>query len=201
MDLPPMRTFEKFLQEKILPDLEKGRPDFDKPHTIAVVDKVKEIIKNSPQFEVDPIVLLIAAYAHDWGYCGLFRDGQALQLEDVAQAKTAHMQLGAEKLSKLLQNKIFSFLTKNQKERCVHLVSVHDKLSELKERDELILMEADTLGGLDTNYIKPTYNAESNRKFIEVVKKQRAPKFITNYGKRELPKLIQMRMDFYEKKK
>ncbi|MBU0999332.1 HD domain-containing protein [Patescibacteria group bacterium] len=201
MDSSQMQAINKFLEEKILPELEKGRPNFDKPHTIAVVDKIQEIIEHSPQFKVDPIVLLIAAYAHDWGYCDLFEDGQALELDDVKQAKSAHKRLGAEKISKLLQDKFFSSLTNEQKKRCVHLVAVHDNTEELTDPDELILMEADTLGGLDTNYVKPTFSAESNLRYIEGVKTKRAPKFITDYGKKELPRLIQMRMDFYEKKK
>lgn len=31
---------ETFLKERILPDLVKGRPNWDKPHTICVVMKI-----------------------------------------------------------------------------------------------------------------------------------------------------------------
>ncbi|HUW21155.1 MAG TPA: class I SAM-dependent methyltransferase [Candidatus Bathyarchaeia archaeon] len=192
---------EEYLQAKILPELEKSRPNFDRPHTLAVVTKIKEIIQGSPQIEVDKIVLLIAAYAHDWGYFGLFRDGQILKMDDVQQAKSEHMRLGAKKISKLLEDKLFSFLTERQKKRCAHLVLVHDNLKALKDLDELILMEADTLGGLDTSLIKPTFDFESNRRYIKGVKKKRGPLFITDYGKKELPRLIKMRIDYYKDKK
>ena len=78
---------EKLLSETIYPQLEKGRPNWDKPHTISVVEKMKEILEHSPTLKVDKVVLLIAAYAHDWGYSGLFEDGKKLNLDDVMGAK------------------------------------------------------------------------------------------------------------------
>lgn len=65
-------NMEQALINAILPELEKGRPNFDRPHTVAVVIKVKEIIKNNPQLKLDEAVLIVAAYSHDWGYADLF---------------------------------------------------------------------------------------------------------------------------------
>ncbi|HUW22225.1 MAG TPA: HD domain-containing protein [Candidatus Bathyarchaeia archaeon] len=110
-----LSQLEDYLQKKIFPELEKGRPDFDKPHTVAVVKKLKEILKNSPALKLDKIVLIIAAYSHDWGYAGLFQDGMPVQLKEVNDAKNDHREIGAKKLAGLLRNKFFNFLTREQK--------------------------------------------------------------------------------------
>jgi len=94
----------------------------------------------------------------------------------------------------------FSFLVDNQKKRCIHLVAVHDKLDKLKDNDEFVLMEADTLGGLDMNLIKPTFDFESNERYMRGVKEKRVPKFITNFSKETVKGLIQGRMDYYSKR-
>lgn len=194
-------NIEEYLREKILPDLEKGRPAFDKPHTLAVVHWLKRIIKYVPELNLDKNVLLISAYAHDWGYAEMFSQGQQLQYADVKNAKVEHMRLGASKLRSLLNDIFFSFLTDKQKKRCVHLVAVHDSLDDLKNRDEFVLMEADTLGGLDVNLVKPTFDFESNEKYILSVKEKREPKFITEFGKRAVKTLIQRRIEYYSNKK
>jgi hypothetical protein len=86
---------EDYLKGKILLELERGRPDFDKPHTLAVVYWLKQIIKHSSDLKLDENVLLISAYAHDWGYADMFSLGQQLQYSDVINAKAEHMVLGA----------------------------------------------------------------------------------------------------------
>ncbi|MFA6410489.1 MAG: HD domain-containing protein [Candidatus Buchananbacteria bacterium] len=191
---------EAYLKKKILPDLEKGRPNWDKPHTLEVVAYIKRIIKNTPNLKVDKAVLIIAAYAHDWGYVGLFDQNQPADFENVKNAKPKHMVIGAKKLSKLLADKFFSFLTKAQKQRCVHLVAIHDQPAKLKAIDELVLMEADMLSGLNVKSVKPTFDFASNKKFIHEVKTLRIPKFINQYSKKEAKKLIRERLNYYKKR-
>ena len=177
MDLKPTKKeLEDYLKKKILSDLEKGRPNFDKPHTLEVVAYVKRILKYAPSIKVDKDVLIIAAYAHDWGYSGLFKNNKPLDFKDVSNAKKQHMILGAEKLSRLLKDDFFSFLTKEQKQRCVDLVAIHDKINKLKDIDELILMEADMLSGLDVKSVKPTFDFDSNKKYLHLVETKRIPK-------------------------
>jgi len=190
---------EAYLEEKILPDLEKSRGGFDKIHTLEVVDWLKQIIEHNPDLKLDKDILLIAAYAHDWGYSDLFREGEVMQFEKVENAKKLHMELGAKKLEKLLNDNFFSFLTDKQKKRAIHLVAIHDKKFELKDVDELVLMEADMLSGLDVNTKKPVFDAESNKKFMEAMLATRIPKFITKFGKNEAKKLIEARVDYYNK--
>lgn len=193
-------NYEDILKTNILPELEAGRPDFDKPHTIAVVEHIKGILKNTPTLKLNKDVLIIAAYAHDWGYAGLFENGKFPSLDDVNNAKEAHMVLGAEKLSKLLNNRVFDFLTREEKDRAVYLVMVHDQLASLKDQDEIILMEADTLGGLDVEKAKPTFDKDSNARYMEKVRVTRLPMFITDYGKQMFEKLYQSRVDYYNNK-
>lgn len=190
--------YEDYLKKKIFPDLEKGRPNWDRPHTEAVVKHIKAIIDYSPELNLDKTVLVIAGYAHDWGYSGLFAAGKPLSINDVGSAKPAHMKLGAEKISYLLGDDKFSFLTGEQKKRVTHLVEIHDEVEVLKDPDEIVLMEADTLAGLDTQKVKPSFDKDSNVRYMESVRMKRYPLFMTNYGKKLFEKLYKLREKYYE---
>lgn len=192
-----LNELENYLKEKILPDLEKSRGGFDNIHTLEVVAWLKKIIDANPKLNLDKIVLLIAAYAHDWGYSDIFKAGQIMDFEIVEKAKSLHMELGAKKTQKLLRDDFFSFLTDKQKKRCIHLVAVHDKKFEIKDTDELILMEADMLSGMQISPGKPIYDAESNKKLMEAMLATRIPKFITEFSKNEAKKLIKARKDYF----
>ena|SRR3989338_1449025 len=194
---PNLNNLEKYLQEKILPDLEKSRGGFDKIHTLEVAGWLKQIISHNPKLKLDKTVLLIAAYAHDWGYSKIFKAGQIMNIEIIERAKPLHMKLGAEKTKKLLNDKFFSFLTEKQKERCAHLVAVHDKKYEIKDTDEIVLMEADMLSTLDMGTNKPVIDVESNKIVMDSILNIRLPKFITKFSKNEAKKLIQIRKDYY----
>ncbi len=192
-----IEPWEVVVKEEILPDLERGRPNWDKPHTLAVVKKLKSILEHTPNLDIDRIVLIIAAYAHDWGYVGRFGSGIA-QIEDIQKVKAVHMEIGAQRLEELLKEPEFDFLSKGQKARAVHLVRVHDKLEELRDVDELVLMEADTLGAADSMLVKPSFDAKSNKKWVAKVRQERASRFITDYSKSELPGLLAKREIYYQ---
>ena len=183
-----------------MPDLENGRGGYDKVHTLEVVAWLKKIIEHNPELKLDETVLLIAAYAHDWGYSDIFKEGETMNFDTVENSKNLHMELGAKKIETLLNDDFFSFLTEAQKSRCVHLVAVHDKKFEIKDVDELILMEADMLSALEINTGKPLYDPESNRKFMETLLATRIPKFITEFSKNEADRLIKIREDYYNQK-
>lgn len=184
-------TFEDTLRREILPDLEQGRPNWDRPHTEAVVKHAKAILFQHPELDVDPATLVVAAYAHDWGYMELFDQDEPAQFDEVKNAKKAHMQIGAEKLEQLLQLSAFDELSKQQKQRAVHLVRVHDKLNALRTDDELVLMEADTLGALDAGVENSTFDADSSRRYLSAVERIRRPLFITEYGIARYDELMQ----------
>jgi hypothetical protein len=188
---------EKKLEAEIFSDLKRGRPDWDLPHTKAVVFYIKEIIKYSPSIKIDQTVLIIAAYAHDWGYAHYFNTNKPLTYDQINEAKRHHMDTGSKKIFKLLDCSDFDFLSDSQKNRIVHLVKIHDNLRNIHDSDERILVEADTLGGLDINKIKPTFNKASNDKYLAEVKTLREPLFITDYGKLKLKELFKLRKDHY----
>lgn len=193
-------TVENFLQEHIFPELERGRPNFDKPHTQGVVHHIKEVIKRNSQLNLDEDVLIISAYAHDWGYAGLFQDGRPINLDRVKEEKPLHAKLSAEYVTKLLRNSIFDYLSDERKARIAHLVAMHDRLEELRDTDELILMEADTLGGLDVSFITPTFDKDSNDRIMNGFRKRRQPLLVTDYAKEMFEKVFQSRVDFYANK-
>lgn len=192
-----MNKIEEYLKERILPDLEKSRGGFDKIHSLEVVEWIKQIIDHNSELELDRTVLIIAAYAHDWGYSSLFKDDEVMSFDKIENAKRLHEKLGAEKIKNLLKEDIFSSLTDKQKERCIHLVAVHDKKFEIKDTDELILAEADILSGIDID-TKSKLDPKSNKLFMDSVLNTRLPKFITEFSKREAEKLIKKRVDYYK---
>ncbi len=199
MNLQP-NNLEEYLKEKIFPDLKQSRGGFDKIHTQEVVDWLKQIIDHNKNLKLDKTVMLIAAYAHDWGYSELFQVGEIMDLEKIKRAKKMHMVIGANKITKLLEDSFFSFLTDKQKDRIIHLVSVHDKKFEIKDIDELVLMEADMLSFLQVKSKKPVLDFESNKKAMENFFATRLPKFITKFGKNEAKRLIQTREDYFKQK-
>jgi len=190
--------YESFLQKTILPELERARPNWDRPHTTSVVAKVKEIIKHNSQLQLDEPVLIIAAYAHDWGYVDAFTKTNLIQRDEMQRVKKTHDKRSAQKLEELLNNKVFDFLADSQKQRALHLVRTHDTVRDLKDTDELILMEADTLGALDVTAVTPTYNHKSNERYLISVG-NRVDKFITDFGKKEAKRLLKLREDYYKK--
>jgi hypothetical protein len=190
---------KKFLEDSIFPELERGRPGWDKPHTQAVVHHAHRILAYAPDVDVDREVIIIAAYAHDWGYADLFSPGKYASYKEVKERKKLHMEIGARKIAYILQNPIFDYLSSTRKDRTVHLVAKHDKLSELRDTDELVLLEADTLGMLDVDFAAPTFDHSSNEQFMNGVMNSRVPRFITEYSKNKVKELLKKRGEYYRR--
>ena len=191
---------ERKLKEIIFKDLKNSRGGWDLPHTETVVFYIKEIIKHSPNLKLVPNVLVIAAYAHDWGYADYLGDNKTVNYDTIAQAKKNHMKAGAEKISKLLDGPEFNSLSEQDKRRIAHLVKIHDELDNIESIDERVLVEADTLGGLDINRAEPTFDKESNDKYMKEIKTLRKPLFVTDYGKNKLEELFKLRKEHYAKR-
>jgi hypothetical protein len=77
-------------------------------------------------------------------------------------------------------------------------VAVHDQVRDLKDLDELILMEADTLGAIDCINLKPTFDQESNKKYMNFVLRERKPKLITDFTKNKFNELAKLRQKYYD---
>lgn len=188
---------EEFISQYVFPLLEAGDPNWDKPHALATVHHIRQIITLNPQYQLDPEVMLLTAYLHDIGYSKFYKKGQALSRDEYLEAKKLHMEVGRRLTEELL---VHINITNSQKERILHLVEVHDRLELLHTKEELILMEADTLGGLDVNFVKPSFSAAENTKHMQQVVEKRLPLFITEYGKDQFHKLMKLREDYYAKR-
>ncbi len=192
---------EALLRSTILPDLESGRKDFDLPHTQAVVYWMKYLLikLNSPT--LDPTVLITAAYAHDWGYFGLFDGVTHRSLAEINKRKPLHMQRGAEMIERLLREKLSAFFSEAQILQTAHLVRIHDLVEDVNAEDEVLLMEADTLGMLDADRVKPTFSKEDNQIFLDKqIVERRLPHFIHPEARKIGKKLLLKRRKFYEQR-
>lgn len=190
---------EQVLQETIFPDLLKGRKDFDLPHTKAVVYWMKHLLSTIPNTQIDSQVLITAAYAHDWGYIGLFDGIDSNDPKEIAKKKPLHMERGAEFITNLIETKLSQFFTEEQKKQVAHLVFMHDRVEKLATEEELLIMEADTLGMLDAERAAPTFSKEDNDLFVEKeVKNRRIPKFFHSEAVSVAQKLIVLRQHYFD---
>lgn len=181
---------EACLQAVILPDLEHGRLNWDRPHTELVVMYTKEIIAATTDVELDEEVLVPAAYGHDWGYIGLFEDRPPKDLATIRAQKAEHMIRGAEMMADLLQRPEFDCLTDTQKLRICDLILWHDDIEALEDEDELVLMEADTLASLDGTGTDSLFSPEEKSHWQRKALRRRVPLFITEYSRVKLQELM-----------
>ncbi|MEP7166672.1 MAG: HD domain-containing protein [Candidatus Woesebacteria bacterium] len=192
-------NIEKVLENTILPDLLRGRKDFDLPHTKAVVFWMKKLLLNVQNPSLDSQVLITAAYAHDWGYIGLFDGVDSTDIEVIHKMKPLHMERGSEKIRSLIGKKLSTYFSKEQQELVSHLVLVHDRIEDLRGDAEIVLMEADTLGMLDTDLVKPTFSKADNDVFIaRELNGRRLPVFKHQFAKETAKVLAQKRLSFYD---
>lgn len=191
---------EKKLQAKILPELEKGRKDFDRPHTEAVVFWMKELLKNLDNPKLNAKILITAAYAHDWGYIGLFDGVNSSDPQEIAKRKPLHMERGAELIGEFLMKDLNQHFSAAEIQEVQHLVLMHDRVEDLVSEEEKLIMEADTLGMLDTDKVKPTFSKEDNQKFItNEVLGRRFKYFLHEFALETGQKLLDKRLEFYSK--
>lgn len=190
---------EQVLKEVILPDLDQGRKNFDKPHTEAVVYWTKQLLTRIPLPHLDSQALITAAYAHDWGYFKLFEGVDSDDPAEISKKKAEHMERGASMITDLIENQLVTYFTASQKQLIAHLVSVHDQVERLTTEIELTLMEADTLGMLDVKRVTPTFAKVENNIFIQdQFYNRRLPRFIHSYAKQQATELVKKRAAFYD---
>jgi len=193
-----LNKVEKIIAARILPEIkEKGRKNFDYNHTRAVVYWIKKIISQINNKEIDKLILVTSAYAHDWGYINLFKDIE-INLEANMERKKLHMMKGAKMISSYLKKDLASYFTKKQINRIVHLVKIHDQVEKVKDEDEILLMEADTLGTLDVKRIKPTFSKKDNDLFLKrEIYNRRLLYFKHPYALKMAKKLAEERKEYY----
>ena len=193
-------TIESTLQEIIFPDLLKGRKDFDLPHTKAVVFWMKELLSKINNPSIDPQVMITAAYAHDWGYIGLFDGVNSSDPKEIAKRKPLHMERSAELITNLIEDKLSKYFSVSQKELVAHLVNIHDQVEELQTDEEFLIMEADTLGMLDTDLVKPTFSKDDNESFIKnEINSRRVPSFKHHAAIQIVKELVKKREHYFDR--
>ena len=160
--------------------LSHGRPGWDVPHTLAVVNWANKLARAQG---LDAKVLTTSAYLHDIGYYGQFEGLMSADLGKVMDKKEKHMVVGAAMAASFLgSDEIRKRLTTDQIERIVYLISVHDRVEELRSLDEIVLMEADSLGAIDIDFIEPTYRGWGAIDYLETRMVKRRSRFVTPYA-------------------
>lgn len=181
---------EDCLKAVVLPDLERGRAGWDRPHTELVVAYTKEIVAAETGLELNEDILTIAAYGHDWGYAGLFDHTPANDLETIKAQKDEHMRRGANMMSRLLDRQSqFNYLSWREKYDICRLIFMHDRIEDLREPHELVLMEADTLASFDGAGTESAFTPEQKARFQAKAKERRVPNFITDFSRRKIQEL------------
>ncbi|MFZ1721074.1 MAG: hypothetical protein WAU07_01060 [Microgenomates group bacterium] len=185
---------ERVLRQVILKDLDFGRGNYDRQHTEAVVHWMKYLLEHEPLCaELDSSVLVTTAYAHDWGWSGVFTNSNPT-FQEVIDKKSLHMKISAERISTLLYSKLVPYFSEKQRLRIIHLVENHDRINFLQDADEFTLLEADTLGMLDSSRVKSTLTPSENERFMKnSIYTKRLPRFIHSTATRVANELIEKR--------
>ncbi len=191
---------ERILRQLILKDLaNKGRPSWDKPHTEAVVYWMKELLRRLDKPNLNSQVLITAAYAHDWGYAGLFQQKSPITIDQARTKKTAHQTRGARWIERLIYQRLSRHFSEPEILRVTHLVLSHDSINKLETEDELLLMECDALGMIDVERVTPTLSPAENQYLLDTsLYNKRLPKFIHPEAKEIAEKLLQQREVYYQ---
>lgn len=198
-------TLINAIQERAKAHLQHARENYDVPHTELVVSYVLELLQQPEVPQKDVLIMYTAAWFHDTGNDGLFQSNkESHTLNSVLDRKKTHMEKSEQYIRDFFASspQIDKAYTKEQQERIAHLVSVHDNIPILTDADELILMEADSLGALKQNMLTTNasslFSVEDSKNYIRhhIVGK-RAVKFFTTYGKRLLRELTRAYIEKY----
>jgi len=179
---------EDSLKLKALSYLDRGRPNWDAPHTTETVDWMEKLVDAEGG---NRRVLVSTMWLHDIGYSGLFK-GKRANFDNVSgDLRAVHMECGADIARKILGDLKYP---QNEIDRIAHLVSIHDTLAMLESPYEIMVMEADTLGMLSQNLIqdpaKSDFSESDQARFITHVRDDRSYLFRTETGKRHLNDLL-----------
>jgi len=182
---------ENQIKNRTLALLKNGRPDFDVPHTLAVVYWMKELLKNEAG---DEKILIPAAYLHDIGYS---RMKIAAGWQGTKDAKKDHMAHGAALAKPILKDLGFDL---GEREKIIKLIRAHDKLETISSPEECLLFEADSLGQIDIARVRSNFDLPDRKKFIDSFEKNRLPRFKTKTGKKLASILFPRAKSFYLEK-
>ncbi len=173
---------DKKVEEKLLLYIKKVfvNDNWTLVHTLSAVEIIKQIAKSEG---ADEKILATTMYLHDIGYGGILSDGYSFS-QRIA-AKKEHMPVGA-KMAKEFLSQIGGF-TEEEISKITHLIEVHDNVDALITKDELLVLEADSLAAIDPK-VPFSFSEEDVVKYVGFFLTHRAPKFISKKGKELLEK-------------
>lgn len=196
-------NFSKELEEKVkskaIEYLEKGKPNWDIPHTLRAVYWMKELIKKEGGNEK---ILVTTMYFHDIGYPNL---QEGYNFNDLIKSKPNHSKLGAFEAKKVLGN--FEEFSEEEIEKISKLIENHDNkeliLTLNPETDEyshnqILVRESDGLSKLDWYNVTPNFDKENTAKYLEYFKERSVPCFKTETGKKFLKEVMQRAEKYLE---
>lgn len=191
MKLDP--SIEEKIKHAVLKYLERGRPGWDVPHTLACVHWMKKLLKYEKGKEK---ILVPVMYFHDIGYIELMEE-TPLNLKKNMDMKEEHMKRGAI-IARRILGEIKDF-SQEEIERISYLVSIHDnyeRIMESNDSDAILVYEADGLGQIDRERVTPTYTKEDAEIFLRDFQKKRGLRFKTESGKRFYKVLIEKAIEY-----
>lgn len=152
---------EEKIKEEVVSLLEKGKPDWDIPHTLSAVKWMKKIVRETG---ADEKILVTAIYFHDTGYPELEKE---YSFEESIIAKKNHAKRGAIFARNFLET-LSEFSEEDIVEIC-RLVENHDVHDNIGENDlnRQLIFEADGLAQLDWEACPPNFDKENCLKWIK----------------------------------
>ncbi|MFA7319394.1 MAG: HD domain-containing protein [Parcubacteria group bacterium] len=155
------KELEEKIKEEIISLLEKGKPNWDIPHTLSAVKWMKKLVKETG---ADEKIMVTAIYFHDTGYPELEKK---YNFEESIAAKNNHAKRGADFAKKFL-NELREFSEGDIEEIC-RLIENHDVHDNIDEDDlnRQLIFEADGLAQLDWEACPPNFDKENCLKWIE----------------------------------
>lgn len=192
MKLSP--ELEEKVKNEALKYLRHGRPNWDIPHTEAVVYWIKELIANEGGNEK---VLVPAAWLHDIGV-PQHRDGYSF--DDMKQSKreVPHHEIGAKEVPKVL-GRIGGF-TANETTEIAKLVRGHYDKDKIDTFHQQLVIEADGLAKVDWERVTPNWDKGDCLRYLNYYNERVGKYFQTKTGKKHLQRLLEIANHYWDDK-
>ncbi len=181
------KKIENKIKAKVIKILEKNRPNWNIPHTLDAVKWMRLLIKAEGGNER---ILIPAIYLHDTGY-PILKKGYSYK--EMMASKPGHSEIAAKNTPSILKNLNFK---QDEIVRIAHLVEIHAKHDLIKEHNEQLIFEADSLAQINYNEVPPSFNKDDTIKFLKYFKKQRVPMIKTKTGVKLIKKLLKEAEDY-----
>jgi len=185
------RELEERLKSEAIKYLEKGKPDWDIPHTLTTVYWMRQLIEKESG---DERILITTMYLHDIGYDHLKK---GYNFDEMMKTKMTHEEIGAREAEKILKR--LEEYSSDEIKEIVNLVRYHDTLDKIDTHNGQLVMEADSLAVLDWERVPPNFDKENCLRYLDYFKETRVNKFSTKTGKEFLDLLLEKAEEYLRK--